>query len=88
MKGKALVNLLEEDEFSIEIGAATRTQWQKKSEISPTILRNAFRKLQYQTIERAIRPIIEFHGFDFFHDANVDSLKSRRNDDDVLYSAP
>ena len=71
MDGKDLVRILEEQEFSIAIGAVTRHQWRNKSKISPAILRNAFRKLQSQTIDRAIRPIIEFHYLDFDYSANV-----------------
>jgi len=60
MNGKDLVRVLEEPEFSIQIGTATRYQWRKKRQISPAILRNALRKLQARTLAHAIIPIIEF----------------------------
>jgi hypothetical protein len=81
MNGKDLVNILEEPEFSIQIGGVTKHQWRKKKEISPAILRNALRKLRAQTLDHAIKPAIEFHCLDFEHDANTDSFRNRLNDE-------
>jgi hypothetical protein len=84
VNGKDLVRLLEETEFSVEIGAVTRHQWRSKTQLSPAILRNAFRKLQSQTLDRALWPIIEFHRIDFEHGANVDSFRNRLNDEKIF----
>lgn len=81
MNGKDLVSVLED--FSIQIGAVTKHQWRKKREISPAILRNALRKLQSQTLDHAIKPIIEFHYIDFEHGANTDSFRNRLNDEEA-----
>lgn len=56
MTGEQLVRMLEE-EFLIKIGAATKSQWRNKKKISPTIFRNALKKVRIQTLERAIVPI-------------------------------
>jgi len=69
-----------EEEFSIKIGAATKSQWRRKKNISPTILRNALNKMRIQTLERAIVPIAEYHYLEDEHGKNVDSLHSRLND--------
>jgi hypothetical protein len=84
MNGKELVNILEEEEFSTEVGSVTRHQWRKKTQISPAILRNALRKVRSQTLHHAIRPITEFHCLEFDHDANVDSFRNRLNDEKLF----
>jgi hypothetical protein len=66
MTGEQLVRMLEED-FTIKIGAATKSQWRKKKKISPTIFRNALNKMHAQTLERAIVPIAEYHYLDDDH---------------------
>jgi hypothetical protein len=83
MNGEELVQILEED-FSVEIGAATKHQWRNMEEISPRILRNALVMLKSQTLHRAIRPIMEFHYLDDDHGRNVDSLRKRLNDDEAF----
>jgi len=84
MNGKGLVDVLEEGEFAITVGAVTRHQWRKKAQISPAILRNAFRKLRSQTLDRAIWPITEFHCLDDEHGENVDSFRNRLNNEKVF----
>jgi hypothetical protein len=79
MTGEQLVRMLEE-EFSIKIGAATKSQWRKKKRISPTIFRNALKKMHIQTLDRAIVPIAEYHYLNFDHGKNVDSLANLLND--------
>jgi hypothetical protein len=77
MRGKELVGIL--DEFSIDIGPATRSQWLKKKQISSTIFRNALKKVRTQTLEHAISPIAEYHYVDGDHEENVDSFANRLN---------
>jgi hypothetical protein len=68
----------------VDIGAGTKYQWQNKRQISPAILRNAFRKVRSQTIHHAIRPITEFHYLDADHHKNVDSLRKRLKNEKIF----
>jgi hypothetical protein len=83
MTGEQLVRILEED-FSIKIGPATKSQWRKKKRISPTILRNALNKMRAQTLERAIVPIAEYHYLDDDHGKSVNSLANRINNERLI----
>src|SRR5450756_109934 len=79
MTGEQLVRMLEE-EFSIKIAAASKSQWRKKKRISPTIFRNVLKMMRIQTLDGAIVPIAEYHCIDFYHGKNVNSLANRLND--------
>jgi hypothetical protein len=78
MTGEQFVRILEK-EFSIRIGAATRSQWRKKSNVSLTIFRNALKKMHTQALERAIFPITEYHYLSREHGKKSDYFANRLN---------
>jgi hypothetical protein len=60
MNGEQFVSTLV-DIFKLKIGAATKSQWKTKKQISPTVLKNAFRMFEAQRFHGSITPLAEFH---------------------------
>jgi hypothetical protein len=79
MDGKRFVAMLS-DEFNVKITPATKSQWKDRSDISPTVLRNALKSLEHQKLSTAIVPICEFHPLVDDHGANVDSFANRQEE--------
>jgi len=79
MKGADLVSLLEDD-LSINIGSATKCQWNTMPDISKAVMRNAFGKFERQKFDEAITPLAEFHELVLDHGKAADTFLSRIND--------
>jgi hypothetical protein len=78
MTGEEFISLLV-GELKIKLGAATKSQWRKRSNISSVLLRNAFRQFEKQKFDESISPLTEFHELSFKHGKNADSFASRIN---------
>lgn len=76
MRGEDLVSILV-DELKVNISAATKSQWNKKRNISKRMLRNAFHHFEKQKFYKSIVPLAEFHEFNFKHGKNADSFANR-----------